>query len=117
MEAEQLLRRRVRSALELVHSPAAEACRVDPTRCRGLLRHVWAILQEAYGIVQGRDFYAVHRTGDPRNCLLLTRDEVQATRVRDLWAGPPVEVSVITAVDPLPERYVALGLALHWREP
>lgn len=119
--ADHLLRQRVRSALELVHDPKAatlfEGDKDERRRLHAVLRHVWAILKETYGIVLGRDFYAVHRVGDPLNCLLLTRDEGQAARVKDLWAGPPVEVSAVTGVDPVPERFVAMGLALHWRAP
>ena len=118
---EHLLRQRVLHALELVHAPGVETikagCPDERRRYHALLRHAWAILKEAYGVVLGRDFFAVHRVGDPRNCLLLTRDEGQAARVRDLWAGPAVEVSAVTGVDPLPERYVGMALALHWRDP
>lgn len=121
-DGEDLLRQRVLHALELVHAPEAAAIKArggpdERRRSHELLRHAWAILQDAYGVVLGRDFYAVHRVGDPRNCLLLTREEEQAVRVRDLWAGPAVEVSTVTAVDPLPERYVGMALALHWRPP
>lgn len=118
---EDLLRQRVLHALELVHAPGVAdikaGCPDERRRSHSLLRHAWAILKEAYGVVLGRDFYAVHRVGDPRNCLLLTREEEQAVRVRDLWAGPAVEVSAVTAVDPLPERFVGMALALHWRDP
>lgn len=118
---EDLLRQRILHALELVHAPGVEGIKAggpeESRQARALLRHAWAILKEAYGVVLGRDFYAVHRVGDPRNCLLLTREEEQAVRVRDLWAGPAVEVSTVTAVDPLPERYVGMALALHWRDP
>lgn len=123
-------RRRVQAALELVHAPETrllrEVSRAGLTAAardrlwrldRALLRHAWALLRAAYRLAPGRAFFSVHRAGDPRNCLWLTPDQGHAAEVAGLWAGPPVEVTRVDAGDLLPERHVALALALHWRSP
>jgi hypothetical protein len=126
-----LLQARVRAALELVHDPRvaifkglvpealARPASVDVfrQRCHAMIRHVWALVDAPYGVRLGRDFYAVHRAGDPLNCLALTEDPAQAEGVARCWPGPPVEVSVVSSVDRVPERWIAMGVALHWSAP
>lgn len=115
------LRARVAWALELVADPAAAPLRgaalLDRELYRDAIRHVWAILQEAYGVQLGADFFSVHREGDPRNCLLLTPSAAEAEAVARWWAGPPARVAAVTGVERCPERWVAMGVALHWRRP
>lgn len=116
------LHARVLAALELVHDPGVASLKRVPTvrteafrrQCLLAIRHVWGLLQHAYGVRLGRDFYAVHRPGDRLNCLLLTSRLEDAERVRALWPGPPMMVSAVTSMDPMPEAWVAMGVALHW---
>lgn len=125
-----LQRARVAAALELVHDPAVDLLkRADPAalspaaaaelrrRHAAILRHVWDLLHVNYGIALGKDFYCVHRPGDRLNCLVLTPDRAAALRVQQWWAGPPVVVSEVTAVEAVPEAWVAMGVALHWSPP
>lgn len=118
---------RVRAILELVHDPAVEvykraipgclsprACDVLRSRCRALLRHCWGLLEAAYGVSSTQVFYSVHRVGDPLNCLTLTPDAHTASCIARWWAGPAVEVSAVLQD---PERYVGMGVALHWTRP
>lgn len=116
------LRARVAWALELVADPAAEALKrgrapLDREVYRDAIRHVWALLKEAYGIELGADFFSVHRENDPLNCLALTPSAAEAADVARWWAGPPVSVTPVCAVERAPERWVAMGVALHWRRP
>lgn len=116
------LRARVGWALELVADPAARAlvapaAPLDRGVYRDAIHHVWALLKEAYGVELGADFFSVHRRDDPRNCLALTRSAAEAARVARWWPGPPVCVTPVCGVDRQPERWVAMGVALHWRRP
>ena len=124
------VRARVLAALELVHDPRVQHLkRADPAALSpaaaaelhrqhaAMLRHVWDSLGQAYGIALGKDFCSVHRPGDRLNCLMLTPDKAAALRVQRWWAGPPVAVSEVTAVDEVPEAWVAMGVALHWSPP
>ena len=126
-----LLRVRVRAALELVHDPAAQAYKTAPAadvpplgpedlkrRYIGIINHVWALLKTAYGIRLGQDFYAVHLEGDRLNCVALTPDADAAESIRRWWPGTaPLAVSAVTAVERVPEAWVAMGVALHWKAP
>lgn len=104
---------RVRAALELVPEQAPG----DEEGCRSLLAHVWHLLHAAYGISLERDFYSVHKADDLLNCLLLTPSEADARAVARWWTGYPVTVSTVSAADTVPERWVAMGVALHWVPP
>lgn len=119
-----------RAALELVADPAvapylharptalgpAAAAQLERGRDR-LLRWAWALLGSGYGVRRGEAFWAVHRPGDPRNCLVLCADEAAARDAARWWVGPPVVVTRVPPDHPLPETYVALGVALQWRRP
>lgn len=120
---------RTRLALELVHDPAAELYKnTSPhrlgapaqaelrRRCQALLQHCWALLERAYGIKFGYDFYSVHRHGDPLNCLALTTDVQEAAVLAEWWPGGAT-IAHVSGVDAQPEAWVALGLALHWCRP
>lgn len=124
---------RAGAALELVHDPAVAlyknvrpAALTSPAaraelrrRLRALLKHCWELLGAGYGIAHGMEFFSVHRPGDPRNCLALTPDAEQARLLAQWWWSGPggVEVSCVSAVDALPEAWVALPLALQWARP
>ena len=126
-----LLRARVRAALELVHDPAARPYRDEPAalevrlgpeevrrRLVALIGHVWALVRAAYGITLGHDFYAVHLEGDRLNCVALTPDAAAAESIRTWWPGTsPLAVSPVTAVERVPEAWIGMGVALHWRAP
>lgn len=125
----EVLLHRLRLALELVHDPrvamfkhsrstalagSREAVRA---MCLSMIRHVWSLVQPAYGVRLGKDFYSVHRPGDPRNCLALTGSLDQAERMVTWWAGPPMVISTVTSMETLPERWIAMAVALHWSPP
>lgn len=126
-----LLQARLKAALELVHDPKVELFkRVVPSalssaasvdvlrqRCVAMIRHVWSLIYQAYGIRLGKDFYALHRPGDVLNCLTLTPDLTAAERILHWWAGPPMVISTVSSVEQMPERWIAMGLALHWKSP
>lgn len=129
-----LLRARVRAALELVHDPAAQPYKAEyeepgalaaalgpeelQRRYVAIIGHVWALLRVAYGIKQGQDFHAVHLEGDRLNCVALTRDVAAAESIRTWWPGTsPLAVSTVTAVERVPEAWIAMGVALHWTAP
>lgn len=125
-----VLQARTRLALELVADPAVDLfkrvcldrldARADAElrrRSLAMLRHCWSVVYRAYGIRHGREFYAVHRSGDRLNCLELTCDEERARGVAQWWAGPPVDVSWVSSVEVMPEAWIALGVALHWSPP
>lgn len=121
---------RTRAALELVHDPEVQLFKgVVPRalgaaaqaelrrRCAALLKHCWGLLESAYGIRLGAEFFSVHRPGDPLNCLALAPEAGQAEQVAAWWAGPGVMVTRVSAADPAPEAWVAMGVALHWVRP
>lgn len=63
-------------------------------RCRALLRHCWALLEETYGIVRGRPFVVVYHTN--KFCILtVTPDVGAAVRVAAAWKGPTAYVAMI----------------------
>lgn len=107
-------RERVRLALELVADPTVDMDTVDAD---DMLRHIWRIAHRVYGISLGNDFYSVHRVGDPRNCVWLTTRLDQAQDIARWWPGYSVTVTAVSAVDRYPERWLAMGLALHWEPP
>jgi hypothetical protein len=117
---------RLRAALELVHDPCVArfkgpvheppSARMRES-CLGLIRHVWGLVHEAYGVKAGHDFFAVHRPGDYLNCLALTCSEEAAQRIVQWWPGQAVVVSVVTSAELVPERYIPLAVALHWSAP
>lgn len=124
------LQARTRLALELVADPAVDlfkrACldALGPQatselrrRSLAMLRHCWGLVQRAYGIRHGHEFYSVHRCGDRLNCLDLTCDEERARGVAQWWAGPPVDVTWVSGVDLFPESWISMGVALHWTRP
>lgn len=108
-----LLQARARAALELVPGEAPD----DEAGCRSVLAHAWHLLHAAYGISLEKDFYSVHKAGDVLNCLLLTTSEADARAVAGWWTGYPVTVSTVSAAEAVPERWVAMGVALHWVPP
>jgi hypothetical protein len=125
----EVLRHRLRLALELVHDPCVAAFK-SPTAmaavesrdsarqlCLAMIRHVWALVEPAYGVRVGKDFYAIHRPGDPRNCLTLTTSLDQAERIVAWWAGPAMSISTVTSMETLPERWIAMAVAVHWAAP
>lgn len=118
---------RARAALELVadpavlvHKDARPECQGDAAlrqQCHALVAWCWALVEAAYGVRPGAEFWSVHRPGDPRNCLTLAASQAEAEGVLAWWAGPAMQVTWVSSADPLPERYVALAVALHWRRP
>lgn len=108
---------RTRVALELVADPVLRAVVDDPLDSERLLHHAWGLVKSAYGVSLGRDFYSVHRVDDPRNCVWLTTKAEEADNIARWWPGYQVTVTPVTAVDRWPERWIAMGVALHWRRP
>lgn len=118
------------AALELVADPAVapylrarapEGAQAAAQLARGrelLLGWAWRLLGAGYGVARGREFWAVHLADDPRNCLTLCTDEAAARDAARWWAGQGrLHVTHVPADHPLPEAYVALGVALQWRRP
>jgi hypothetical protein len=114
---------RARAALELVHDPlvaaikfarpAGAVARAELGRqCAAAWRRARRLVKLHYDVDVTRSFWAVHRPGDPLNCLALTHDPQAAGNVAAWWAGPDVAV---TLVEPgHAHRYMAMAVALHW---
>lgn len=119
--------RRARAALELVHDPrvaaikfahpAGDVAQAELARqCKAVWRHVRRLVERHYDVDATQPFWAVHRPGDPLNCLALTRDPQAARNVAEWWAGP--NVAAVTRVEPdQAHRYMAMAVALHWKAP
>lgn len=124
--------RRARAALELVHDPrvhalkfarpsSPEAAAELERQCAAMLRHVWPLVATAYGCHEDQ-MWAVHLAGDPLNCLALAPTRRAAEDIQAWWPGPPVGVTRVLQSQEaretvLPETYIAMGVALHWKPP
>ena len=112
--------------MELVHDPlvaairfarpAGDAARAELARqCGAAWRHARRLVERHYDVDVARPFWAVHRPGNPLNCLAITHDPQAALNVAEWWAGSDMAV---TLVEPdHAHRYMAMAVALHWQAP
>lgn len=79
------------AAPALLSTVAVDALRA---RCRSLLRHAWALLENTYGIARDHPFVIVYHTN--KFCTLaVTADVHAAVKVASAWRGPPACIAIV----------------------
>lgn len=66
-------------------------------RCRSLVRHCWALLENTYGIARNHPFVIVYHTN--KLCTLAVTADVQAAvRIASAWQGPTAYIAIVGLV-------------------